>query len=581
VKLFIGWSGDKSKRLARELQVWIPDVIQAVDAWMSEVDIMAGANWNQELENALRASKFAIICLTKENVNAPWIHFEAGFLNGSKTPVCPYLIDLDSSQVKGPLIKLQCKKADLEGTLSLLSAIKKTAGNQTRIKEGQLKKQFDIYWPGLNDKIEELKRESESTPSEPSESPALESAIEFIGSLRATQRKPEEEPKKKEAAMLKLRVMNPSNKGRKGTVTIPWQSIYEKTPISQEEVVVRDKALNLLPTQVDIVDPADPSSAILLFSLNNEIQGQQEDNSAPPYLVTLEKGNPLKQPGDAPRVEVVKEKGKERRVKLINNRLEVWLELFPAPWDREKSRNWYAGAASSVSLDGREILSAFRIDLFDYEKRCIQIDRLFYPGGKTISINPGLINQPYRLISQSSGPVRASVTIASSVFNYNYTDANTEKHISCKCQLYRIINLYKDANYLVEEISLREVPADGKISKPYMHLPFEARYFSYVDFGLDRYRLNYRPEWLVMGSEWFPYPGYGFATNTDVRSFENPHLEFPDPVQQHKTFSWILRCKEKTMCLHLFTYGESDELRGQVDRAWYEFIYEPLTAKVT
>ena len=100
MKIFISWSGQRSKVVADALRSWIPDVIHAVKPWMSGVDIRAGMRWSREVDEQLRDTQFGILCLTKENQTAPWLLFEAGALAKSVegAAVCPYLIDL--SQVK-------------------------------------------------------------------------------------------------------------------------------------------------------------------------------------------------------------------------------------------------------------------------------------------------------------------------------------------------------------------------------------------------------------------------------------------------------------------------------------------------
>jgi hypothetical protein len=58
--------------------------------------ISAGARWANELANELAGTRFGILCLTRDNLNSPWLLFEAGGLAKTveDTFVCPYLLVL-------------------------------------------------------------------------------------------------------------------------------------------------------------------------------------------------------------------------------------------------------------------------------------------------------------------------------------------------------------------------------------------------------------------------------------------------------------------------------------------------------
>lgn len=80
MKVFISWSGELSKNIAEIFRQWIPGVIQAVKPYYSPDDITKGTRWNSEIAKELDASKIGIICLTPNNLESPWIMFEAGTL---------------------------------------------------------------------------------------------------------------------------------------------------------------------------------------------------------------------------------------------------------------------------------------------------------------------------------------------------------------------------------------------------------------------------------------------------------------------------------------------------------------------
>lgn len=50
MKVFLSWSGRKSKAIAEALRDWLPSVIQEIEPFMSERDIAAGARWLNEID---------------------------------------------------------------------------------------------------------------------------------------------------------------------------------------------------------------------------------------------------------------------------------------------------------------------------------------------------------------------------------------------------------------------------------------------------------------------------------------------------------------------------------------------------
>jgi len=170
MNVFISWSGVLSKKIAITIRDWLPNVIQCVEPYVSSEDIDKGSRWHIDISKQLDSTSYGIICLTKENIAAPWINFEAGALGKSvdNSRVCPLLFDLMPSDIQGPISGFQTTKADdKDDFYKLILSINKTS--PTPIKEERLDEIFDVWWPRLNAKLKALLEEQEK--EEPKEKP--------------------------------------------------------------------------------------------------------------------------------------------------------------------------------------------------------------------------------------------------------------------------------------------------------------------------------------------------------------------------------------------------------------------------
>ena len=126
MKLFLSWSGERSKEFAKATRMWMETIFdEEIEYFMSDEDVNPGQRWIKELSNSLDETDLGILCLTSENLSSQWISFEAGWLAkrlGDGT-VFPLLLDIDLDQVSGPLSEFQCKRADLKGMQDIARAI--------------------------------------------------------------------------------------------------------------------------------------------------------------------------------------------------------------------------------------------------------------------------------------------------------------------------------------------------------------------------------------------------------------------------------------------------------------------------
>lgn len=163
--VFLSWSGDRSKSLANALRQFLSGAFPSVQVWMSEHDIEAGVRWIETLDSKLKKSYFAVLCLTPENLDAPWLLFEAGSVTkgASRSRVVPYRLGLKSEAVPLPLAQFQGVDADERGTLGLLQSLNSVLGNS--IGEDQLAGTFSHLWPPLKTQVEEILRSSSPAPA--------------------------------------------------------------------------------------------------------------------------------------------------------------------------------------------------------------------------------------------------------------------------------------------------------------------------------------------------------------------------------------------------------------------------------
>jgi len=161
MRVFLSWSGERSRRVAELLDDWLQCVIQAADPWMSSKDIDRGALWFSEITDQLANTAIGVICLTKENKVKPWILFEAGALAKgiSSNRVCTFLIDLKPTDIENPLAQFNHSKPDKSGLWELVRTINISL-KENALKESVLEKVFDTYWEQFDDRFKTIIKET-------------------------------------------------------------------------------------------------------------------------------------------------------------------------------------------------------------------------------------------------------------------------------------------------------------------------------------------------------------------------------------------------------------------------------------
>jgi hypothetical protein len=125
MKVFISWSGPKSKQMSIILRNWLPLVFPHLEFFISS-EIEKGSNFLEVILKQLKDSSIGIFLLTKGNVSAQWIQFEAGAFasKGVESKICPIFLD-DEIQIDetGPLRFYQGSLVNEKDIFKLLDSI--------------------------------------------------------------------------------------------------------------------------------------------------------------------------------------------------------------------------------------------------------------------------------------------------------------------------------------------------------------------------------------------------------------------------------------------------------------------------
>jgi hypothetical protein len=185
--VFISWSEERSKYIAKTLSEWFESVFHNVRSWVSTEDIAAGKRWNREVTKALDEAKFGVSCVTPENKVAPWLLFEAGAIAKSVTDayMCPYLFDLKTTELVGPLSQFQMTPADREGTLKLVKSMNQALG-ENGLTESKLLVTFDKWWPDLESALKNVPSLRTPTRATRDEKSMIEEILETVRKLDRT-----------------------------------------------------------------------------------------------------------------------------------------------------------------------------------------------------------------------------------------------------------------------------------------------------------------------------------------------------------------------------------------------------------
>jgi hypothetical protein len=183
MQVFISWSAERIKAVASALAELLPDALQGVKTWMSDRDIHAGERWLPVLGTELEKCNFGIICLTAENINSPWLLFEAGALakSVSLARVVPFCLDLSPADVPYVFAQFQAVQASEEGASKLLQSI--NMAQEDKLSVDRITRVFNRWWPDLDKRLKEIPKQNKSTSVRRDDRALLEEILQHVRSL--------------------------------------------------------------------------------------------------------------------------------------------------------------------------------------------------------------------------------------------------------------------------------------------------------------------------------------------------------------------------------------------------------------
>jgi hypothetical protein len=185
MKIFISWSGEQSKFIAKLLSDWIEQVIQVAEPWIS-TDIEKGKRWNAEIAGKLEESKVGIFIMTPSNLSSEWVHFEAGAISKTQDAyVCTLLYNVNTTDVSSALSQFQATRLEKQEMLTLIKQVNSQIGKNggKSLKDKQIENIFESLWPDFEKNLKSIP-ESENEPEIRTEKDLMEESLNILRYLK-------------------------------------------------------------------------------------------------------------------------------------------------------------------------------------------------------------------------------------------------------------------------------------------------------------------------------------------------------------------------------------------------------------
>ena len=192
VKVFISWSGERSREAAEVLHSWLRRVLPGhFDPWMSAKDLHAGGRWATDLAEKLDVMNAGISVLTRENLGSTWLHYEAGAIGKAvgSSRVMTFLIGLTPGDVEQPLGQFQHTLLTQASVLKMVSELNSMTPNP--VTPDVVGEAVSMWWPKLVEPLTAIEERRLDVANAPSRDQAdmLEEVLTLLRGMNRTMAK--------------------------------------------------------------------------------------------------------------------------------------------------------------------------------------------------------------------------------------------------------------------------------------------------------------------------------------------------------------------------------------------------------
>lgn len=152
-EVFISWSGEQSRGIARILKRSIREIVPKATIFMADRYTGVGSRWNIAIAEHLDRSDIGIFVVTPANLRSRWLNFEAGAIAKrlKRAQVIPLLVGIENRELTGPLAEFQGLEWSGPSFHRMMKVINRATGSRT--KNSRVAKRVRSRWARVNRRV--------------------------------------------------------------------------------------------------------------------------------------------------------------------------------------------------------------------------------------------------------------------------------------------------------------------------------------------------------------------------------------------------------------------------------------------